>query len=248
MLTADFSDTPSFLVRHLQSMYYKMAELCLLQRATILSFSNEVTVVGDLINKKSKDNSLTERIKSLYKHYLLFVNKIYFREITAQEQGIEMYDMMQSALRIPQEVKSLDYEIDELNRLSKIEHDIAEQAEMKELTKQAEKLSKIVVAFLVPTLIIGLLTMKPMPDLVDIPKFLFSTNFVWPFWISLVFIYILSCIGYWFILKFILHNAGMNDKSNFFLSCIGYRLFKRYILHNTHSDDKSNIKNPGNHE
>ena len=246
MLTSDFSDTPSYLVRHLQSMYYKMAELCLLQRATILSFSGEITDVADLINNKGKDKgkdkNISKQIKNLYKHYLLFVNKIYFREVTAQEQGIEMYDMMQSSLRIPQEVKNLDYEIDELNRLSKIEHDIAEQAEMKKLTIRADKLSKIVVAFLVPTLIIGLLTMKPMPDLVDIPKFLFSTSFVWPFWISIVFIYILSCIGYWFILKFILHDAGTNDKSNFFLSCIGYRLLKRIILHNTHSDDKSNNK------
>ncbi len=257
MLTSDFSDTPSFLVRHLQSMYYKMAELCLLQRATILSFSSEVTAVADLISKDNKDKKdkedhknevVSNRIESLYKHYLLFVNKIYFREITAQEQGIEMYDMIQSAMRIPQEVKGLDYEIDEINRFASMVHDITEQEEMKKLTIRADKLSKIIVAFLVPTLIIGLFTMKPMPDLVDIPKFLFSTSFVWPFWISVVFIYILSCIGYWFIMKFILHDASTNDKSNFFLSCIGYRLFKRYILHNTHSDDKSNKKNPGNHE
>ncbi len=270
MLTSNFSDLEkygvTYLVRHLQSMYYKMTELCLLQRATILSFSGEITDVADLINKndenhsedkkekkkdnkeKQKDKIVTDRIEGLYKHYLLFVNKIYFREITAQEQGIEMYDIMQNTMRIPQEVKGLDYEIDELNRFSAMLHDIAEQEEMKELTKKADKLSKIVVAFLIPTLIIGLFTMKPMPDLVDIPKFLFSTSFVWPFWVSVVFIYILSCIGYWFILKFILHDASTNDKSNFFLSCIGYRLFKRFILHNTHSDDKSNIKNQGNHE
>jgi len=215
MLTADFTslegDKVTYLVRHLQSMYYKMAELCLLQRATILSFSNEVTAVADLINKKDID--VIDRIKSLYEHYLLFVNKIYFREITAQEQGIEMYDMMQSAMRIPQEVKGLDYEIDEINRFASMLHDITEQKNMKKLTGKANKLAQIAVAFLVPTLIIGLFTMKPMPDLIDIPKFLFSGNPVWPFWISLFFIGILSIIGSWLIFRYILHIDKSNKKN-----------------------------------
>jgi len=213
MLTSDFSDTQSFLVRHLQSMYYKMVELCLLQRATVLSFSRETTNIGDLINNKGKDSTIFDRIESLYKHYLLFVNEIYFREITAQEQGIEMYDMMQSALRIPQEVKSLDYEIDELNRLSAILHDIAEQKEMKNLAKEAGKLAKVATIFLVPTLIIGLLTMKPMPDLIDIPKFLFSGNPVWPFWASLFFIGFLSYVGSLLLIKYILHTDKSNKKN-----------------------------------
>jgi len=159
-----------------------------------------------------------------------------------------MYDMMQSAMRIPQEVKGLDYEIDEINRFASMVHDITEQEEMKKLTGKANKLAQIVVIFLVPTLIIGLLTMKSMPDYIDIPKFLFGGTLAWPFLVSIGLIGILSCIGYWLIMKFILQNAGSKDKSNFFLSCIGYRLFKRFILHNTHSDDKSNIKNQGNHE
>ena len=218
MLTSDFSDTPSYLVRHLQSMYYKMAELCLLQRATILSFSGEITDVADLINNKdkdkNKDKNIAEKIKNLYEHYLLFVNKIYFREVTAQEQGIEMYDMMQSSLRIPQEVKNLDYEIDELNRLSKIEHDIQEQSEMKKLSIEAGKLAKIAAIFLVPTLIIGLFTMKPMPELTNLPKFLIGYNPFWPFGISLIIIAIISVPSYFGIMKFISHKKEKNKESN----------------------------------
>jgi len=243
MLTADFTSLENYkvtyLVRHLQSMYYKMAELCLLQRATILSFSNEVTAVADLIN--NEDKTVIDRIESLYKHYLLFVNKIYFREITAQEQGIEMYDMMQSTMRIPQEVKGLDYEIDEINRFASMLHDITEQGEMKKLTIQADKLSKIIVAFLVPTLIIGLLTMKSMPDYIDIPKFLFGGTLAWPFLVSIGIIVIFSCIGYWLIMRYILQNVDSKGKSNFFLSCIGYRFFKR-LLHSANPGDKSNKK------
>lgn len=222
MLTGDFTDLGEFdvtyLVRHLQSMYYKMAELCLIQRATILSFSNEITAVSDLINKdnkKDKDQNLSERIKSLYEHYLLFVNKIYFREITAQEQGIEMYDMMQSAMRIPQEVKSLDYEIDELNRLSKMLHDIDEQEEMKSLTKEAGKLTKVATAFLTPTLLIALLAIKPMPELSDFPNCKWFPHSVWSFYLAAVIVVaLLSVIIYQIIIRRILKLDKQNIKTN----------------------------------
>ena len=212
MLTGDFSDTPTYLVRHLQSMYYKMAELCLLQRATVLNFSHEATTVADLIN--NKDNTVIERIENLYKHYLLFINKIYFREITAQEQGIEIYDMMQNSMRIPQEVKGLDYEIDEINRFASMLHDITEQKDMKKLTGKANKLAQIAVAFLVPTLIIGLLSMKSMPDYIDIPKYLFGGTLAWPFLISIGIISVLSLAGHRLIMRYILHDANPGDKLN----------------------------------
>jgi Mg2+ and Co2+ transporter CorA len=111
MLTGEYA--PAFLIKHLQTLYYKMAELSLLQRATVVSFSDEVTHVSDLVH--SDEDKAIEKIEDLYKHYILFVNKIYFREITTQEQGIEMYDMMQRIMRIPEQVKDLDDEIAELN-------------------------------------------------------------------------------------------------------------------------------------
>lgn len=129
------SHAPKFLIRHLQTMYYKMVELVLIQRATLISFSDEVTHVSDLIHN-DEEKSL-EKIEDIYKHYILFVNKIYFREVTAQEQGIEIYDMMQRIMRIPEQVKDLDQEIAELNSFASMMQDKKEREESKKHTRLA---------------------------------------------------------------------------------------------------------------
>jgi Mg2+ and Co2+ transporter CorA len=214
MLTSSFSELTkydtTYLVRHLQTMYYKMAELCLLQRATVLSYSDEVTHVSNLLNKEKEVESI-QRISDLYKHYILFVNKIYFREVTAQEQGIEIYDMMQRVMRIPSDVKDLDNEIDELNRFASMIAEKNETEDTHKLTKEAHYLSKAATIFLIPTLLASLLGMNVLPDFIYIPTFLISRNPVWPFWTSFVFIVIVTVLGYYAIMKFVFKK---NKKSN----------------------------------
>ena len=60
-----------------------MAELVLVQRASMLRFSGEITKVSQLSNQDVE--AVSKRVSSLYKEYIRFVNQIYFREITAQE-------------------------------------------------------------------------------------------------------------------------------------------------------------------
>lgn len=201
MLTSSFSDLEkygsTFLVRHLQTMYYKMAELCLLQRATVLSFSDEVTHVSNLIDLEKQGNGLEKilnKISDLYKSYILFVNKINFREITAQEQGIEMYDMIQKIMRIQNDVKDLDSEIGELNQFANI---IADQKQ----SNQTTKLTKLAALFVIPTLIASLLGMNVLPGFEKFTDCILSNSFI-PFWISMGVITVLTAIGFWSIKKF----------------------------------------------
>jgi len=123
----------TFTVRHLQTMYYKMAELALLQRTSVIAFSDEVTHISDLVHQQD-DDRIIDQIQELYGLYILFVNKIYFREITAQEQGIEMYDLLHKVMRIPEHVKDLDGELDELNRYAAMLEQKRENEEMKKHT------------------------------------------------------------------------------------------------------------------
>ncbi|MCL5027633.1 MAG: hypothetical protein M1480_01300, partial [Bacteroidetes bacterium] len=129
----------------------------------------------------------------LYKHYILFVNKIYFREVTAQEQGIEIYDMMQKIMRIPSDVKDLDTEIGELNQFANI---IAEQRQ----SNQTTKLTKLAALFVIPTLIASLLGMNVLPGFEKFTNCIFSDSFI-PFWISVGVITTLTLIGFFTIKK-----------------------------------------------
>jgi hypothetical protein len=141
----------SFLVNHMQTMYYKMAELCLVQRACILRFSDEVAGISAM--KDNKKIALTERVGNLNKQYLRFVNRIYFREVTAQEQGIELYDMMQEHMKIGINVKDLDHEIQELHSYVSL---IQEQKQ----NRNIELLTIIGALFIIPSFITGFFDMS----------------------------------------------------------------------------------------
>lgn len=105
------------LSKHMRTIYARMFELVIVQRASILRFSGEVTQVSKLPNEESEEiTELAKRIKSLYKEYISFVNQMYLTYVTAQDQGIEMYDMLMKQFSSADKVKDLDNEIEELYR------------------------------------------------------------------------------------------------------------------------------------
>lgn len=103
---------PRLLSSHIQTVYYKVVLLCLVQRACLMRFSAEVTEISQM---KASERQLGRKVSSLYKQYLRFVNRIFFREVTAQEQGIELYDLLQGRMRLSDHVKDLEGEIEELH-------------------------------------------------------------------------------------------------------------------------------------
>ena len=101
------------LASHTMTIYYKIALLGLVQRACLLRFSQEVTNISQL---PKDDKHIAARVGSLYKQYIRFINKIYFREVTAQEQGTELYDILQEQMWLDDQVKDLDRELQELHQ------------------------------------------------------------------------------------------------------------------------------------
>lgn len=145
---------------HMRTTYARMIELVIVQRASILKFSSEVTRVSKLAKGKDVDPDLVDEISALYREYIRFVNQIYFREVTPQEQGIELYDLLSKTMRTEEYVRDLDREIEEL-------HQYASLLDEKKRGKTAETLTKIATIFLPATLIAGLFGMNEGDDLVE---------------------------------------------------------------------------------
>jgi len=133
---------------HIRTVYFQMATLVLAQRASILHYSNKITKLlssGDEI-----DSAESAR---LYKDYIDFINRLYFREVTPQEQGIELYDMMQKQMRVEKELKELDGEIGELHGYNQMQNET-------QRNDRLELISKIGAVFLPPTLLAGMFGMN----------------------------------------------------------------------------------------
>jgi len=151
MLLTDKSDFAyEVLLPHIKTIYYQIVILALAQRASILKFSDEVALISSL------KREVSEEIPRLHENYIKFVNKVYFREVTAQEQGIELYNMVLDHMRVREDIKDLDNEISEL-------HSYADLIEEKRTNKFLKFLAIIGALFLIPAYITGFFGMNIFP-------------------------------------------------------------------------------------
>ncbi len=123
--------------QHLRTRYFELAQLCLVQRASMLRFSSETARLtsNTAINTKEAD--------AIYLNYLNFVNDLYFREVTTQEQGIDLYTLLQQRMGLEHDIKSLENEMTELVNWLKLQ--------------QSERLTLVATWFLPASFIVGLL-------------------------------------------------------------------------------------------
>lgn len=121
------------LYKTFETEYVRMAELILVQKASVLRFSAEVTNISSM----EQGDQLPAKVSSLYKEYIRFVNQIHFREVSAQDQAIEIYDMLYKTAKLEDHVKKLDEEIDELYEYVSLAEDRKNSRTMSWLTTAA---------------------------------------------------------------------------------------------------------------
>jgi hypothetical protein len=141
---------------HAQYIYHQMAILILATHASLARFGHEVSLLSSIKSGKREDTRIKElsaKVKRLYEYYIKFVNKLHFREITFQDQGIELYAIAKKLLHFDKEMQDLDNEIAELHNY------IAMESE-RERNERLEKITKLGAVFLPPTLLAGILGMN----------------------------------------------------------------------------------------
>jgi hypothetical protein len=104
MLATDRGWFPANIVyNHMITMYFQMSTMLLANRTSILRFSDEVAAIASLSSPREE-----QRLHELYGRYLEFFDRLYFKEVTHQDQGIELYDIGLKQMRIPEHIDKLD--------------------------------------------------------------------------------------------------------------------------------------------
>lgn len=144
---------------HFRTMYFQMFTLLLAYRASIIKFSDDVVKA----TKKVQDIEP----KDVYDGYLKFVNELFFREITAQEQGIELYNQAMKIMQIEKYITDLDHEIGELHQYVQFQIEDTRKKEEEERKKRDEarqrsldNLTRLGTYLLPPSLISALMGMN----------------------------------------------------------------------------------------
>jgi hypothetical protein len=151
-------ESSTFILQHMQTVYYLMASLCLAQRTLSLYYSNEISDICKRMNDESlKGSSLYNEVRELNRDYLRFVNNIFFREITPQDQGAELYNLMQNQMHVGRDEKELNTEIEQLYQYVNMTGD-------QRRNKEAQDLNLIATLMLPATVIAGIFGMNSLSE------------------------------------------------------------------------------------
>jgi hypothetical protein len=149
MLLTDRSDFSIDTIRlHMESIYFQMSVLLLANRTSILRFSDEIAA---LTSSDREDFTIT-RLDKLYARFLRFYNRLYFHEVSHQDQGIELYDLAMEQMRIKQHMNKLD------GKFAKL----FEYANLKENERETEAfnlLSLLISVLGIPSLILSIFSL-----------------------------------------------------------------------------------------
>ena len=99
--------------------YVQMAAMVLVQRSVIIMLEDEVAAVS---NKFKENTDVSEsdirEIERLQAKYVKIQNQILLSEVTAQEQGVEVYRMIRKQLYIQDNLNDLDMSMSNLRDIS----------------------------------------------------------------------------------------------------------------------------------
>ncbi|WP_036728350.1 hypothetical protein [Peptoniphilus mikwangii] len=93
------------------TQYVEIAILVLVQRASILRFQKQIQ--SNMDNKK---------IRKLQSEYIDYRNQLHFFEVSSQEQGIELYELIQKQLYIKKEMEALEKNLEILYEKNNVDY------------------------------------------------------------------------------------------------------------------------------
>lgn len=93
------------------TQYVEIAILVLVQRASILRFQKQIQ--SNMDNKK---------IQKLQSEYIDYRNQLHFFEVSSQEQGIELYELIRKQLYIKKEMEALEKNLEILYEKNNVDY------------------------------------------------------------------------------------------------------------------------------
>jgi len=176
----------NIIYNHMNTMYFQMSTMLLANRTSILRFSDEVAAIASLSNTQEE-----KRLSEIYSRYLEFFDRLYFREVTHQDQGIELYDIGLKQMRIPEHINKLDSKFTKL-------HDFAQLKAQNRESEAMNSLNLVISALGVTGLFVSFYSMGAFD----------FENSLKPFWWAVVSSVFAGGIALWGMSKWLTHKKG----------------------------------------
>jgi hypothetical protein len=126
IFTSDLN--PKFLISYFERVYVQLATLILVQKTSQFKFRDEVV---DVSSNNASEVKLYSQLNDLYSSYIYFQNTICFFEPTSQEQGLDLYKMLQDHLNVNTGMTDLGDRIEKLHKYLSVVLENNQTEEMK---------------------------------------------------------------------------------------------------------------------
>ena len=86
-----------------RTQYFQLYCLGLAQRASITNFKNDIARISSLFRNESvayNDRNCIENVTDMAEKFIAFESQLFFDEVSPEQQGIEIYDMVKNCLRL----------------------------------------------------------------------------------------------------------------------------------------------------
>ncbi len=105
-----------YLLLNFLAIYIQMSCLVLVQRASLLNFRRKVSCISNKMeeNGKTLDIKTIGDLLNLQEKFIAFRSQLHFIEVSSEEQGIEMYNMMYETFMIERELSVVKEQLDSL--------------------------------------------------------------------------------------------------------------------------------------
>ncbi|GEM_PF-2541233 len=125
-ITSTYAGINDSVIKPFVTEYLYMYSLVLAQHMGIMLFSERAGDIGKHIIGKIKTREHRELV-SLQKEYVVFKNQMLILDFTYQEQGSELYELIQKQMRIDEEEAILDEQLESLYEITNVSNDISLQ-------------------------------------------------------------------------------------------------------------------------
>lgn len=133
----------NIIAKHIEGIYCEMVLIHLMQKASLQKFSEELSEISSKFSNSDIKKS-QEKFANIQKKYLFFLNTYCFKDLTAQEQGIELYDMIKSITKIDEKIAILNQKITQVSEFYNNENDKIKIENDRKMTKRMNSLTVIV--------------------------------------------------------------------------------------------------------
>ena len=137
---------------HKVHFYNQLVTLAMVQRSSVLHFSNQMAFVSSLSKQE-----LIDAIRAMYEIYIQFITRIYFNEVTVEVEGTRIYNALMEQLQVEKELKQLDFEMRET-------HEYAILIEKQQAKNRVDFLTIVGAALVIPTFVTGFFGMNVLQD------------------------------------------------------------------------------------